>query len=291
MQQQFDTVGRQGVGLGVEAPLTTLPSARGYLMVGREYHFRRFLLLAITIAQVNMIPGAHDIFFSNRSLRHCAITLRHHDRPATGGPADAAHMTEHNRIGYPIVVTIGITSLRGIEPMAVAIIKDSTVADTHPSVVAAKLVRMGNDRIGIAAKARHISTVDTQIRSVDMLRTDNARIIRYVETIISQEQVIVAVTIDDLGRFCSLPAVAFLTRKDTLAISLSVFGSPRIAQFLHRLAGLRINLNDGESTVPRAVGQPVLTFWCDDIRRVDSIPEEIAIRPIVGSHLVIQFLV
>ena len=105
-----------------------------------------------------------------------------------------------------------------------------------------------------------------------MFRAYDTRIIWHIESIISQEQVIVAVTVDDFGCLSTLPAIAFLTRKDTLAISLSVFGSPRIAQFFHRLARLRINLNDGESTVPRAIGQPVFTFRGNDVRRVDGIP-------------------
>ena len=105
-----------------------------------------------------------------------------------------------------------------------------------------------------------------------MFRAYDTRIIWHIESIISQEQVIVAVTVDDFGCLSSLPAIAFLTGKDTLAIGLCITVTPRVSQFLQWFTRLRIYLNDRESAMPRTVGQPVFTFWRNDVRRVDGIP-------------------
>src|SRR5574344_172973 len=149
-------------------------------MVGSQNDSGRCLLFAIGITEVDILPVAHQFTFRDSSLGYSTVTFGHDDRPTSAGPSDTAHLSHHNSVAISIAAYIGgESSLRGIKPVAIAVIENSTVGNAHPTITGTELIRMGDYRIGITTCIRHILTINAYIRSIDVLTADDTGVISH----------------------------------------------------------------------------------------------------------------
>ena len=80
----------------------------------------------------------------------------------------------------------------------------------------------------------------------------------------------------------TLPTVIQRTCKDGLSVSSDIIGcTPWVRQGSLGLTRIGIKLHSSETTVPGTIYQPMLSFWSDDVSRVDGIILEIAVCPII----------
>ena len=162
-------------------------------------------------------------------------------------------MSQHDSVGSPVGLRGGAyrePALRGVIPVAVAIVEHCAVRDAHPAIVIGKLVGMGEDGIGLASLG-HIRTIDAQVRSFDVGRTHHTRVVGHVEGIVSQEEVIVAIVVDDFGSLGTLPTRGGIAREDALAIGSLVGTTPRIGQRVGNwFSCIGIEFHDCKATVP-----------------------------------------
>ena len=83
--------------------------------------------------------------------------------------------------------------------------------------------------------------------------------------------------IDHLGSLAALPTIIVIAGEHTLAIGGLVLRTPGIALLQKCLSRLWIELNGGESTMPRAIDEPMLSLLGDDVGRVYGVILEVAI--------------
>ena len=75
-------------------------------------------------------------------------------------------MSKHDGVGCPSIIAVGEAALRTVVPVALIVAEHRTMADTHPSVIIAKLIGMGDDGEGIAAVGGDIGTALGGVRAI-----------------------------------------------------------------------------------------------------------------------------
>ena len=240
-----------------------------------------------------MLPGTGYFFCGNGGfVRQAGIALRERDRPQvgqvirrSGAPHDTTHVTHHHGIRRIASGRIRQSRLRRIEPVASALLlENGAMGDAYPSEAFAELVRMSHYRIAVTACIGKVASRDIGIRPLDLLTANNAGIVRDIQSVISHEQIVVSVLVDDLRSLAPLPAggvAGTYPYTETLGQVRDAAG-PGIAQVIDRHTRGRIKLQQREAAVPGAVDEIMLPFRYD-IRRVDGIVIEISVIPFVGS--------
>ena len=199
-------------------------------------------------------------------------------------------MAHHEGVGAGVSVYAGRqAALRGVEPVAgLLLLEDTAVGNTYPTVAARKLIRVGDDRIAVAAVLRIVPAGDVVVGAFDAAGTENAGVVRNIQSVVCHKQVIVVAVLHDFGRLGTLPAIRLVAGGDALSVTGGKFigrVGPGVAKSyvitlgvvgVERLAGLGIQFQEGKTTVPGAINEPV-TAIVHNIGGVDGIVIEIGL--------------
>ena len=103
---------------------------------------------------------------------------------------------------------------------AIAIIEDSAVADTYPSIALTELVRMSEHRRIVVGSLRGIgdSTIERLIRTIHLGRAEHTGIVRNIQAIVSQEEIIITIVVNNLWSLGTLPTTTIGTSENQLAV-------------------------------------------------------------------------
>ena len=104
-------------------------------------------------------------------------------------------------------------TLWDVEPVVFAIIEDSTVGDAYPAVAFAEFIGMGHYGQCIGTGG-HVFAVNAYVGTSDALRTDYTGVVGHVKGVVGQEEVVVAITVNNFWTFTGLPAVTCLAGGD-----------------------------------------------------------------------------
>ena len=279
----------EDVGIGVEAPLPAEGAFHG--AVGMEHQCRGGLLLLVGISEVDMLPCADKLVGRHRGLWHSAVALGQHHGPTAWRPEDATHMTHHDGIGVGVAaVALRQTSLGGIEPVALTIVEDGTMADAYPAVdvaCRAELIGMGNHRKALSTGG-DVGAVHAHIGACDVARAGHTGVVGHGELIVSQEEVVVTGrgVIDHLGSLAALPARRGVAGSDATAIGGVGAGArlPRVGKRRFRLACSGVYLYGNDTAVPRAINEPVGVLGGDNIRGIYGVEAEPAAPLAAGTE-------
>ena len=155
-------------------------------MVGREGHVARFFLFSIGIREVDVLPVAYQLIFRNGYLRDSSVTFGHYDRPACTRPFDRTYMSHHEGIAISISFHIlGKSALWGVIPVAVAVVKHSTMWDSYPSIAVAEFVGVSNDGQHFSSILGKIDTVYAEVGTIDISGAADTGIVGGVQCVIS----------------------------------------------------------------------------------------------------------
>ena len=124
------------------------------------------------------------------------------------------------------------------------------MGDAYPAVAFAELIGMSHYGQCIGTGG-HVFAVNAHVGTGDAFRADHTGVIGHVESVVGQEEVVVAIAVNDFGTFTGLPAVTCLAGGDQLTIlGRCLACSPRLAQSFGRLACFAIELESGYAAMP-----------------------------------------
>ena len=188
-------------------------------------------------------------------------------------------MTHHDGVGISVAVGIGLqTSLRHEVPLVgvgITLGREYTaVADANPTWVTAEGVGVGYDGVAVSLALGAIGAEHVDIGTSYFLGTDNTGVVGEGETIVGEEEVVVAIVVDDLWTLGCLPTVASLAAIDVDAVGgkeILLGAAPWFANLVEGKTSRGVELESSYATVPRAMDEPVLALGGDDVGGVDAI--------------------
>lgn len=177
---------------------------RGHSAVLFQRKLLRALLDTVIVAEVDMLPHAHELVPCHLCIGKAGIPLGKGQRPEvvkfrgrTGAPYQTAHMPHHQGVAVLVPVHAGRKPrLRGIEPVAAyLLLEDAAVRKAYPARPLAETVRVGDYRIAVALPCAAVAAGDVVIGAFDVFTPHHAGVVWHFECVIGHEQIVVAVIV------------------------------------------------------------------------------------------------